>query len=36
MTFQVPASKASTGQDRFDFEIEGTTYSVRKAKSPDD
>jgi hypothetical protein len=32
MAFQVPASKASKGQDRFEFEIDGKTFSVRKAK----
>lgn len=33
MAFQVPASKASIGQDKFDFGPEtGTEYSVRKAK----
>lgn len=32
MTFKVPESKASKGQDRFEFEIEGKSYSIRKAK----
>lgn len=32
MAFQVPASKASKGQDRFEFEIDGKTFSVKKAK----
>jgi len=32
MAFQVPASKASKGQDRFEFEIDGKSFSVKKAK----
>jgi hypothetical protein len=32
MTFEVPASKASVGQDKFDFSIAGKKYSVRKLK----
>ena len=32
MAFKVPASKASKGQDQFEFEIDGKTYAVRKAK----
>lgn len=32
MAFQVPASTATKGQDRFEFEIGGKAFSVKKAK----
>lgn len=32
MAFQVPASKASIGQDMFEFEIDGKTYKVKREK----
>jgi hypothetical protein len=32
MTFQVPPSKASKGQDKFTFKIGDETYTVKKAK----
>lgn len=32
MTFKVPPSKASKGQDKFKFEIDGKAYTVKKAK----
>lgn len=32
MVFQVPASKKSKGQDRFDFELDGKSYSVKRSK----
>lgn len=32
MVFQVPASKASVKQNRFEFALDGTTYSVPKLK----
>lgn len=32
MVYEVPASKASKGQDQFEFKIAGKVYKVRKAK----
>lgn len=32
MTFKVPESKASKGQDKFPFEIGGQSFTIRKAK----
>lgn len=32
MTFEVPASKASIGQDKFKFSIDGNDYSIKRAK----
>jgi hypothetical protein len=32
MAFQVPASKKSIGQDKFEFEIDGETHSITRAK----
>lgn len=32
MTFQVPASKASKGQDKFEFEIGSQKFAIRRLK----
>jgi len=32
MAFEVPASKASVGQDKFTFKIDGKQFSIKKAK----
>lgn len=32
MTYEVPASKASKGQDQFDFKIGAKAYKIKKAK----
>lgn len=32
MAFQVPASKASKGQDQFEFQIGSKTHKVKRAK----